>query len=188
VLGTQDYVASTLTVETVLAQSPDAGQSVARGDQVSLLVSSGPAVSARVMPNLQGQSLDAARSLANRMGLVLRRVVEAADGAGVPGSVLAQSLSPSARVEAGQDLALTVMPGGDSGAGARLASFSYDLPEDGVQEKRVRVTITDSRGQRLVHNAMEQPGATVRQEVRVYGPAKVSIVVNGEVVEDKDLP
>jgi beta-lactam-binding protein with PASTA domain len=188
VLGAQDFVANDLPMDTVLSQAPESGQSVARGDQVSLLVSAGPALSARVMPNLAGESLDSARSLANRMGLVLRRVIETADKAGVPGSVLAQSLTPNARVETGQDLALTVVPGSDSLDGARLAPFSYELPEDGVQERRVRITVTDSHGQRLVHNAMEQPGATVSKEVRVYGPAKLSINVGGQVVEEKDLP
>jgi beta-lactam-binding protein with PASTA domain len=188
VLGAEDHVASEEPLDTVLAQAPESGQSVARGDQVSLLVSAGPLVSARVMPDFTGQSLDKARDLANHMGLVLRRVIEAADKAGVPGSVLAQSLTPSARVETGQDLVLTVVPGADSLDGARLSNFSYELPEDGVQERRVRITVTDSHGQRLVHNAMEQPGSTVAREVRVYGPAKLSISVGGQVVEEKDLP
>ena len=194
VLGSEDYVASEEPRDTVLAQAPESGQSVARGDQVSLLVSSGPVVPARVMPDLSGQSLDKARELATRMGLVLRRVIEAAPSASsglalalAPGSVMAQSLTASARVESGQDLILTVIPGGDSLAGARLASFSYELPEDGVQEHRVLITVTDSHGQRLVHSAMEQPGATVSKEIRVYGPAKLSINVGGQVVEERDL-
>ena len=187
-LGAEDYVTNDMPRDTVLAQAPEAGQALARGDQVSLLVSAGPALAARVMPNMLGQSLDGARSLAGRMGLVLRRVVEAADKAGVPGTVLAQSLTASARVEAGQDLILTVVPGNDAVGGARLVPFSYDLPEDGVQERRVRITITDSRGQRLVHNAMEQPGGTVRKEVKAYGPAKLTISLSGQVVEERDLP
>ncbi len=105
----------------------------------------------------------------------------------MPGTVLAQSLTPSACVQPGQELVLTVAPGADSLDGARLAPFSYELPEDGVQEHRVRITVTDSHGQRLVHNAMEQPGATVSKEVRVYGPAKLSISVSGQVVEVRDL-
>jgi beta-lactam-binding protein with PASTA domain len=187
-LGRQDYVASDLPRETVLAQAPEGGQALARGDQVSLLVSSGPAQASRVMPDLNGQPLDNARALVNRMGLVLRRVVEAADKAGVPGTVLAQSLSPSARVETGQELTLTVVPGADPVGGARLVPFSFELPEEGVQERRVRITITDSRGQRLVYNNMEQPGSTLRKEVRAYGPAKLSIKVGDQVVEERDLP
>ena len=187
VLGAQDYVSNELPRETVLAQSPEGGEAVGRGDQVSLLVSSGPAPAARVMPNLRGQSLDGARALANRMGLILRRVVEAADKAGIPGTVLAQSLSPSARVEIGQELALTVVPSTDSVGGARLVPFSFELPEDGVQERRVRITITDSRGSRLVHDGMEQPGSTISSEVRAYGPAKLSIKVGDQVAEEREL-
>jgi beta-lactam-binding protein with PASTA domain len=185
--GVLDYLPSELPRETVLAQSPEGGQAVARGDSVALLVSSGPPLPARLMPDLRGQSLDNARSLAGRMGLVLRRVVEVAAG-GPPGSVLAQSLTPSARVEAGQELALTVVPGGENASGARLVPVSYDLDESGVQERRVRLTVRDSRGERIVHNAMEQPGAHIAKEIKVYGPAKLSVAVGGQLVEEKDLP
>jgi serine/threonine-protein kinase len=188
VLGSQDYVASDLPRETVLAQAPEGGQPLGRGDQVSLLVSSGPDPAARVMPDMKGLSLDTARALAGRMGLVLRSVIEAVNQTGAPGTVLIQSLTASTRVEAGQELALTVAPGGDSAAGARLASFKYELDENGVGERRVRISILDSHGQRLVHDAMEQPGAVISKEVRAYGPAKLSIKVGDDAPEIKDLP
>jgi hypothetical protein len=72
--------------------------------------------------------------------------------------------------------------------GARLASFKYELDENGVGERRVRITIIDSRGQRLVHDAMEQPGTVISKEVRAYGPAKLSIKVGDDAPEMKDLP
>jgi len=134
--------------------------------------------------------LDDARSLVGRMGLVLRRVIEAANppvGA-LAGSVLAQSLPPATRVEMGQELALTVTAGGTASAPARLASVGYDMPEEGVQERRLRLVVRDSMGERLVHNRMEQPGAVVKKEVRVHGPATLEISVGGAVVETREIP
>jgi beta-lactam-binding protein with PASTA domain len=190
VLGNQDYVSSELPRETVLAQAPEGGQALARGDHVSLLVSSGPPPAARMMPNLRGVGLDAARSLVGRMGLVLRRVmeVEAKAGSPAPGTVLSQSLDPASRVESGQELTLNVVAGTQVVGGARLVNYSYEVPEEGVQEKRVRISITDSRGQRLVYDAMEQPGAAVKNSTRAWGPAKLSIKLGDQVVEEKDLP
>ena len=88
--------------DTVLAQSPEAGIEASRGQAVSLLVSAGPREVARSMPDLRGRSLDEARAIAQRAGLVLRKVAEAPSlpvGA-VAGSVLSQSLTPAARVKA----------------------------------------------------------------------------------------
>lgn len=188
--GRTAYLNSDQPRETVLAQSPESGQQASRGEGVSLLISAGPRQSSRVMPDLRGRSLDEARGLAGRMGLVLRRVIEAAvaPADAVPGSVLSQSLPPATRVELGQELALTVTAGGMAAAPARLASVGYEMPEEGVQERRLKLVVRDSLGERLVHNKMEQPGAIVKKEVKVHGPAMLEISVGGVVLETKEIP
>jgi eukaryotic-like serine/threonine-protein kinase len=173
---------------TVLAQSPEAGQKVTRGEGVSLLVSSGPAPVSRLMPELRGRSLDDARALVGRMGLVLRRVLESSAQGAAPGSVLAQSLSPSTRVALDTELTLTVAPGGSAQVPARLATLSYTLPSDGFQERRLLIVVQDSLGQRPVYNRMLEPGTTVNRDVLVHGPATAQISVGGTLVETRNIP
>jgi serine/threonine-protein kinase len=200
-VGRMALVYSPEEADTVLAQSPEGGSQALRGEGVSLLVSQGPRPVQRLMPDLLGRSLDEARALSGRIGLVLRRVTTAAplaaaglSGTGqpaiapLPGSVLAQSLTPSTRVDAGAELALVVAPGGDAGMPARLATMDYSLPEDGVQERRLAVLVKDSLGQRLVTNRMAQPGAKVHLEFQVHGSASAEIRVGGELVETRPLP
>ena len=186
--GRTAYVPSDQPAETVLAQSPESGQQATRGEGVSLLVSLGPAPVCRLMPDLRGRSLDEARALVGRIGLVLRRVMESGVQGAVPGSVLAQSLSPTSKVPSGTELYLTVAPGGSAQVPARLATVSYTMPEDGVQERRLRILVRDSLGQRVVYNRMQQPGVTVNQDVQVHGPATAEISVGGEVAETRDVP
>ncbi|HXB97081.1 MAG TPA: PASTA domain-containing protein [bacterium] len=175
--------------DTVLAQSPEPGSQAMRGEGVSLLISGGPAPVQRLMPDLRGRSLDDARTLVTRVGLVLRRVSETAQaGDAVPGSVVDQSLTPSTRVDAGTELYLSVAPGGSAQVPARLATLEVSLPEDGVQERRLKVQVKDSLGQRVVYNRMEQPGANVSMDVKVHGPASAEISIGGEVVETRVIP
>lgn len=174
--------------DTVLAQSPEPGSQAMRGEGVSLLISQGPAPLQRLMPDLRGRSLDDARNLATRVGLVLRRVTETAAADAAPGSVVDQSLTPSTRVDAGSELYLSVAPGGSAQVAARLATLVVSLPEDGVQERRLKVQVKDSLGQRVVYNRMEQPGANVSMDVKVHGPASAEISIGGDVVETRVIP
>lgn len=188
--GRMAYLNSEEPRETVLAQSPESGAQASRGEGVSLLISAGPRPGARVMPDLRGRTLDDVRALVGRMGLVLRRVIEAANppADAAPGSVLGQSLPALTRVELGQELALTVTAGGTASSPARLATVGYEMPEEGVQERRLKLVVRDSLGERVVYNRMEQPGAVIKQEVRVHGPATLETSVGGEVVETKEIP
>jgi serine/threonine-protein kinase len=187
-VGRTAFIASSQPQGTVLAQSPESGQQVTRGEGVSLLVSSGPALVSRLMPDLRGRSLDDARALAGRMGLVLRRVLESTVQGATPGSVLGQSLSPDARVALGTELVLTVAPGGSAQVPPRLVTISYTLPDDGVQERRLLILVQDSMGQRPVYNRMREPGTSVNQDVKVYGPATALISVGGALVETRNIP
>lgn len=190
VLGRLARVHAEAPRDSVLAQSPEAGSKAGRGDAVSLLVSAGPRERERLMPDLRGRPVEEARQLAARAGLMLRRVGEAAEtppGA-APGSVLAQSLSPASRVAPGAELLLTVAPGGGAGAPARLARLDLQVPDDSLVERRLQVRVRDAQGERLIHNAMEKPGARLRKEFRAHGPATAEISLGGKVLETREIP
>lgn len=176
--------------ETVMAQSPEAGTEGLRGQAVSVLVSDGPSDGARLMPDLRGRSVEEARQIAARAGLVLRKVSELPSApAGVkPGSVVAQNLSPAVQVLPGAELLLSVAPGGGVTAGARLARLDLEVPNDSVVERRLRVVVRDSEGERVIVNEMEKPGAKLRKEFKAYGPATAEIDLGGSLLETRNIP
>ncbi len=186
--GLADSIPSAQPAGTVLAQSPEAGQQVDRGQGVGLLVSAGPEPPARLMPDLRGSGLAAARALVGRMGLVLRQVAERPAPGAAPGSVLAQSVSPYSRVEEGSEVDLTVAPGGAAQIPARLATLSFTMPNDGVQERRLIIVVRDSLGQRPVYNRMVGPGVLVSRDVLVHGPATASFSVGGVTAGAQTIP
>lgn len=187
-LALEDQVHDESPKDTVLAQSPDAGVEVPRGARISLLSSLGPEAGAWVMPDFRGKDAGLARQASQKMGLILRRVTEKEIKGAAPGSVIQQSLSPGAKVSEGEDLALVVASGSADGAGARLAEIAYELPEDGVTERRVQITVSDALGQRVVYSHMVKPGATVKLEARVHGKASYRVSLSGETAEEKEIP
>jgi len=186
--GVEDWIDSELPQGTVLAQTPEAGAEIPRGTRVSLLCSLGPRKASWVMPSLLGSGALLARSVAARMGLVLRKVVEKELPGLAPGSVAAQSLSPGARVEEGSELNLVLASGNSELEGARLAEILFDVPEDGVTERRVLITVSDGMGVRAVYNRMVRPGDSVKLQVRVHGAASYSVSLAGSPVESKEIP
>ena len=186
--GVLDEVHSGLPQGTVLAQSPESGVEVSRGDAISLLVSKGPRPVARVMPNLKGSTLEEARTLVRQAGLVLRHVTEVPGKGLTAGTVLSQSLPAGMPAVEGEDIALNVAQGAESLVSARLAILEFTLPAEGVQERRVTIRVTDARGEKLVHNAMEKPGKKLKMDVRVSGPASYRVEVSGQVAEEKEIP
>jgi hypothetical protein len=105
-----------------------------------------------------------------------------------PGSVVSQSLSPAAQVLPGAELLLSVAPGGAVTAAARLARLDLEVPNDSVVERRLRVVVKDGQGERVIHNAMEKPGAKIRKEFKAYGPANAEISLGGVVLETREIP
>lgn len=187
-LGVEDFIYDESPKDTVLAQAPEAGVEVARGASVSLLASLGRQAGAWVMPDFTLGDAATARFKAKKMGLVLRQVTQKSVPGAAPGAVLAQSLTAGARVEVGAELNLLVAAGEASVEAARLASLVYEVPEDAATERRVRITIIDSLGQRPIYNEMAKPGDKIKVETRVHGKASYKVKLAGEDVEEKEIP
>ena len=172
---------------SIIAQSPEAGLQVARGSRVSLLVSKDTEKLAWVMPDLTERDLGEARERLKAMGVVLRKVDLVDPVEAEPGSVTYQSLSAGARVEMGSTLDLQVARG-DSMARARYALIEYQVPDVGVAERRVQITVADARGRRVVYNSMEKPGAGIRVETKAWGSATYRVAISGSDVLEEEIP
>ena len=184
--GYMDEIHHASARDSVVAQSPEAGLQVNRGSRVSLLISSDPQKHAWVMPDLKGVDLHDTRDMLRAMGLVIRDVAMVKAEAAEPGTVLYQSISGGARVEQGQAVKLGVVD--SESMRARYARLEYQVPDDGVTERRVQVTIIDARGQRVVHNAMEKPGALVKVEGKAWGRASYQVSLSGDLLFEKEIP
>ncbi len=189
-LGVLDRVYSAGVPEDgVIAQSPEADTTIANGDVVSLLVSLGPEPVRYVMPDFASSNLDLAQAALQQMGLVLQTVNLVAAPQAAQGSVLAQSVQAGTEVDNGTDVSLDVAKGQGGGlAKARFALIQYQVPSDTYGERRVRITVFDALGTRVVHNEMEKPGAAISVPVQAHGKTHYQVMLSGKVVVDQAIP
>ncbi|WP_216328811.1 PASTA domain-containing protein [Deinococcus aestuarii] len=109
-LGQVDRVDGTLTNTPegrIVAQVPEAGANLQRGQPVQLLVSTGVRGEDTWIADLTGMPFDAAREHARTAGLVVNRVVERTSDA-PENTVLEQTPAPYVRVPVGSPVTLTV--------------------------------------------------------------------------------
>src|SRR4051795_4123015 len=90
----------------VIDQVPDAGSSAQRGDSVTIVVSSG--VGSVVVPNVVGESKDAAITDLHAAGLSARVVTQTTDDPNSDGVVLSQSPQGGGRLPEGEAVAISV--------------------------------------------------------------------------------
>ncbi|MGA9593308.1 MAG: PASTA domain-containing protein [Candidatus Acidiferrales bacterium] len=94
--------------DTVIQQDPAPGTSNVTSPHVNLLVALGPRPAAYVMPALGGLTLGEAESKMNSDGLKISRITPLGAANAAPGTVVGQSPSPGARVQAGAGIEVQV--------------------------------------------------------------------------------
>jgi serine/threonine-protein kinase len=90
----------------VIGTEPRAGELVAAGRTVTVLLSSGPA--AVSVPNLTGETRSAAASSLEGVGLTLGTVSEGESSTGTPGTVVSQTPAPGSASKAGTKVSVTL--------------------------------------------------------------------------------
>ena len=103
---------SNIPAQVILSQDPSEKGSLAPGGTVMVDVSAGPA--AIEVPQLVGQSLDAARQMLTSAGLSVGNIVQAAVPDQPPGTVVSQTPGAFARVSEGTAIDLVVSAGGSA--------------------------------------------------------------------------
>ncbi len=168
-------------VGVVVAQSPASPASVPRGSRVDLLLSLGqPGDGSQVeVPDVLGQPLEAARSVIERSGLSVYRVVEERTDRSPAGVVVRVWPRPGTRVARGSGISLGV----STGTPAPQPSQVSPQPGPSVavgprpEESSLVVTTSPSSAQGLVVGAppaSPEVGAPRSQEVSAVAPSQSS--------------
>ena len=146
-VSTQYEYNNTVAEGKVISQTPDAGASGKEGDTVTITVSQG--VKTVTVPNVLGQSQDAATSALTGAGLTLSSVSSDYSDTVAAGSVISQSIADGKIVDEGTSITLVV----SLGPKVKLYSFSAKIEapknDDGTTNENVsaaNIVLKDASG------------------------------------------
>ncbi|MBQ7196941.1 MAG: PASTA domain-containing protein [Synergistaceae bacterium] len=142
-------VASTLPEGRVLAQTPQAGEELRKGQVIVLQVSQGGELHS--VPNVQGQTLAKAQEEIKSQGFTLGDVIKISEPNVKPGTVIAQSPAAPAEVTSGRKIDLLVQAGT-------------------AQAENITVPDVNRMTEEEARNVLETAGVKVQAVDRVYSP------------------
>jgi serine/threonine-protein kinase len=173
---------------TILEQIPAAGDYLAQGAHVDLLVSLGPRPVRWVMPSFKGLEFNEASRILKFLKLNLQALRRTNDSSLSPNTVVEQRPAAGERVENGQPVSLLVTQNPNEAENpGRYVTVRYRLPA-GKSSLRLKMMLKDDNGLHEIHNAMERPQTTVQVPVTVHGSkASVTILVNDQIMEERAL-
>ena len=144
-----ESVASTMPEGRVLAQTPQAGEELRKGQVVVLQVSQGGELHS--VPDVQGQTLAKAQEEIKSQGFALGDVIKISEPNVKPGTVIAQSPAAPAEVASGRKIDLLVQAGT-------------------AQAENITVPDVNRMTEDEARNVLEAGGVKVQAVDRVYSP------------------
>lgn len=184
----------------VIRTDPDAGEEVATGSTITVVVSTGSANKNKIVPNLTGMTKSAAKSMLESMGLELGEVTEE-ESDEPAGTVIRQTVAADTEVAEGTKVGITI-------AKAKQSDDGNDDDDDGnggSGSGDVSVTVTSSAitvsnlptandtctvsisvdGNELYNHSVRTDKGTATCKVSYSGERRVVVKVDGTVVYDK---
>ena len=178
VVKVEEQASEEVTKDYIISQSPEEGTALKAGDEITLMVSTGPDLQPITIIDLRGQPLEEAKKWLEKMDLILGTPVEVYDDVQPVGYVVSQDKEPSTEVLPKTIVNLTVSKGPDPNAGAT------ESPEPSESEPITPPTESVSPSP---SPSPSQP--TVQKTIRIELPSDrdlvhVVVTVNGQTQYD----
>lgn len=181
----EEQVFSEKKAGMVVEQNPLPGEHP-KGTTVELLVSKGPAPVVHTMPTLISLTLNQTQTKLFEFNLILDEpaLSDQPSEEFLKGMVIAQNPQPGAKVVAGSAVAVVLSAG--PGPPRRDATIRVVI-DDHVRSQKVRITVTDIRGEQNVYVATHTAGEVVVRTVEYYSPAVIRVYLDGELAEERQF-
>lgn len=174
----------------VISQSLLAGEKVAKGETVDLVLSLGEEATPVSVPDLRGQTQASAREILANAKLNLGSVSEVFHETIGRGLVVSQSLEPGQSVSQNSSVNIVVSKGPaqeastptptESNQSSRTVNLSFDVPQSGT----ISVVMETSQGRREVYSGPMDAGDHFSRDYDIQGSGRFLIYLNGSVIDE----
>lgn len=177
--------------DRIIRQKPRSEESVAKGEDVHVVMSKGQDSKMAVVPNLRGVTIEKARALLNQQGLKLGNIDEREDISVGPGEVIWQQYNSGNQIKQGQTVDIIVSKHSSQNSGEENSSneqsvtqkrISYKVPDDG-NEHSVQVILESNGREKIVSEESVNGGSSVTYPVQGRSGDRAILSVDGSVVK-----
>ena len=168
----QKQYSDDIPADSVISTIPAKGETLKKGDTVTLIVSQGPEVKPVTVPTFVGLNIDETLAQLSGYGLVCDSAdVELVESDKEGGTIVWQSLDPLSKVDEGTRIQFQV----SAGLASRTVPITVDLPQNGSDTVQVEIYVGDEstpQYSELVHTSDGTVNTTIsgtgKRMVKVY--------------------
>lgn len=166
----------------VISQSVQAGDRIAKGHRVNIVVSLGEEKSPVSVPDLRGQTQGSAAEILANAGLSLGQVEDAYHDSVAQGLVISQSVNPGQRLDSGSRVNITVSLGPNriEDHSKKTVNLSFTVPESGS----ISVVQEGNDSRREVFLGLMEAGDQFSRDYEVQGSGRFLIYLNGNRIDE----
>lgn len=167
--------------DVIISQSPESGAKATKGTRVNIVINMKQKVH---VPNVVGMTLADARNTLLSMKLSVG-TINASDGTSTDdSSAIIISQDPAGGESTSSNVVnLTV---GKKKSQIKTGTVNISIPKGG-NARQVEIYVTDDSGKHTAYSGKAAPGSTVSKDVSGSGNVHVQVVIDGSVVQDREL-
>ncbi|WP_440234354.1 Stk1 family PASTA domain-containing Ser/Thr kinase [Dialister succinatiphilus] len=167
--------------DVIISQSPESGAKATKGTRVNIVINMKQKVH---VPNVVGMTLADARNTLLSMKLSVG-TINASDGTSTDDSnAIIISQDPAGGESTSSNVVnLTV---GKKKSQTKTGTVNISIPKGG-NARQVEIYVTDDSGKHTAYSGKAAPGSTVSKDVSGSGNVHVQVVIDGSVVQDREL-
>lgn len=167
--------------EIIISQSPEPGSKTTKGTRVNIVINMKQKVS---IPSVVGMTLSDAKNTLSSLKLAVGTITSSDGGSIDDASAVVVSQDPAAG-ETKSDTVVNLTVAAKQKA-KKNGTVNISIPKGG-NPRQVDILVTDDNGRHTVYSAKANPGSTVTKDVSGSGSVRVQVIIDGSVVQDREL-
>ena len=168
--------------EIIIYQSPEPGSKAVKGTRVNITVNMKQKVN---IPNVVGMTLSDARNTLLAMKLSVGTINSTDGVTAADSSALVVSQNPAGG-ESSTNSVVNLTIGGKKKSQTKSGTVNISIPKGG-NARQVEIYVSDDSGKKTIFSGKAAPGSTVSKAVSGMGNVHVQVVIDGSVVQDREL-
>lgn len=167
--------------DVIISQSPESGAKATKGTRVNIVINMKQKVH---VPNVVGMTLADARNTLLSMKLSVG-TINASDGTSTDdSSAIIISQDPAGGESTSSNVVNLIV--GKKKSQTKTGTVNISIPKGG-NARQVEIYVTDDSGKHTAYSGKAAPGSTVSKDVSGSGNVHVQVVIDGSVVQDREL-